>query len=145
MFQSRGALPLNLYPVDSAVPAFPYGYQQQQVPSLHNGIAAGTENQFPVNSLNAALRRNPNLQLPPMDGFGEANPEVIEQKNLANFLLLKMVYLYLISKPNYELVFQVSAFWDDDLQSVVQMGFGQNKQPSFHGKVLSLKSYGYSH
>jgi hypothetical protein len=106
MFQSRGALPHNLYPVDSAVPAFPYGYQQQQVPSLHNGIAAGTENQFPVNSLNAALRRNPNLQLPPMDGFGEANPEV-------------------------------SAFWDDDLQSVVQMGFGQNKQPSFHGSIAT--------
>ncbi|KAK9991356.1 hypothetical protein SO802_026341 [Lithocarpus litseifolius] len=108
IFQSRGALPHTLYPIDSAMPTFPFGYQHQQVPSLHSSIANGTENQFPVNSLNAALRRNPSAQLPPIDGFGEATPEV-------------------------------SALWEDDLQSVVQMAFGQNKQQSFHGSMAAAQ------
>ncbi|XP_042987235.1 transcription factor bHLH77-like [Carya illinoinensis] len=101
IFQSRGALPPTLYPLDSAMRSIPYGYQPQQMQALHGGIANETENRFPVNSL-AALSRNPSVQLPPMDGFGEAVP-------------------------------QVSAPWEDDLQSVVQMGFGQNQQQSFHG------------
>ncbi|KAL4643930.1 hypothetical protein ACB092_02G126700 [Castanea dentata] len=108
IFQSRGALPHTLYPIDSAMPAFPFGYQHQQVPSLHGGIANGTENQFLVNSLNAAQRRNPSAQMPPIDGFGEATPEV-------------------------------SAPWEDDLQSVVQMAFGQNKQQSFHGSMAAAQ------
>ncbi|XP_030922729.1 transcription factor bHLH78-like [Quercus lobata] len=108
IFQSRGALPHTLYPIDSAMPAFPFGYQHQQVPSLHSGVGNGTENQFPVNSLNAALRRNPSAQLPPIDGFGEATPEV-------------------------------SALWEDDLQSVVQMAFGQNKKQSFHGSMAAAQ------
>lgn len=108
IFQSRGALPHTLYPIDSAMPAFPFGYQHQQVPSLHSGVGNGTENQFPVNSLNAALRRNPSVQLPPIDGFGEATPEV-------------------------------SALWEDDLQSVVQMAFGQNKKQSFHGSMAAAQ------
>ncbi|CAA2996921.1 transcription factor bHLH78-like [Olea europaea var. sylvestris] len=32
-----------------------------------------------------------------------------------------------------EPVSQVSTFWEDDLQSLVQMGFGQNETQSFHG------------
>ncbi|GLT71037.1 hypothetical protein SLA2020_430810 [Shorea laevis] len=102
IFQSRGALPHSLYPLDSVMAAFPYGYQPQQVPALHSGIGGGAENQFPVHSLNAALRRNP------IDGFGEATQ-------------------------------QVSGLWEDDLQSVVQMGFGQNQQQSFHGSVDSAQ------
>lgn len=78
------------------------------MPSLHSGVGNGTENQFPVNSLNAALRRNPSVQLPPIDGFGEATPEV-------------------------------SALWEDDLQSVVQMAFGQNKKQSFHGSMAAAQ------
>nr|XP_043609263.1 transcription factor bHLH62-like [Erigeron canadensis] len=30
---------------------------------------------------------------------------------------------------------EASAFWENDLQSVVQMGFGQNQGPSFHGTI----------
>ncbi|XP_071720195.1 transcription factor bHLH62-like [Rutidosis leptorrhynchoides] len=30
---------------------------------------------------------------------------------------------------------EVSAFWENDLQSVVQMGFGQNQGPSFHATM----------
>ena len=32
---------------------------------------------------------------------------------------------------------QVPGLWEDDLQSVVQMGFGQNQQQSFHGKEIN--------
>ncbi|KAJ7979140.1 putative Transcription factor [Quillaja saponaria] len=74
MFQSRVSLPHTLYPVDSSMPSIPYGYQSQQMPSLHNGN--DTETQFPVNLLNAALHRNPSMQMPSIDGFGEAAPQV---------------------------------------------------------------------
>lgn len=106
IFQSRGALPHSLYPLESVMAAFPYGFQPQQMPPLHSGGAGGTENEFAANTLNAALRRNPGVQLPPMDGFGEATP-------------------------------QGSALWEDDLQSVVQMGFGQNQHQSFRGSMGS--------
>ncbi|KAB1213490.1 Transcription factor bHLH78 [Morella rubra] len=109
IFQSRGALPHNLYPLDSVMRAFPSGFQPQQMPPLHSGgICMETENQFPVNSLNAALRRSSSLQMPPTDGFGEAAP-------------------------------QVSALWEDDLQCVVQMGFGQNQQQSHHGSASAAQ------
>ncbi|XP_059445750.1 transcription factor bHLH77-like isoform X2 [Corylus avellana] len=104
IFQSRGALPHSLYPLDSVMAAFPYGFQPQQMPALHSAaIAGGAENQFQVNSLNAALRRNST------DGFGEATPP------------------------------QVPGLWEDDLQSVVQMGFGQNQQQSFHGSQMKVE------
>jgi hypothetical protein len=95
-FQSRGALPHSLYPLDSVMAAFPYGFQPQQMPALHSAIAGGAENQFPVNSLNAALRRNPT------DGFGEATPtQVIEEKF---FWLIKWsVYINMISNQSLHL------------------------------------------
>ncbi|KAF3456710.1 hypothetical protein FNV43_RR01364 [Rhamnella rubrinervis] len=107
ILQSRGSLSHHpLYPLDSSVPAFPYGFHPNQMPSLHS---TGTETQFPVNSLNAAIHRNSSMQLPAaMDGFGEASP-------------------------------QVSQFFEDDLQSVVQMGFGQIQQHSFHGSMNSAQ------
>ncbi|KAK9058500.1 hypothetical protein SSX86_023342 [Deinandra increscens subsp. villosa] len=35
---------------------------------------------------------------------------------------------------------EASAFWENDLQSVVQMGFGQNQGPIFHGELTFLTS-----
>ncbi|XP_059632074.1 transcription factor bHLH62-like [Cornus florida] len=104
--QSRGAMPHNIYPLEASSTAFPYGYQSQQGQQLHSGISNGTEIPFSMNPLNAALRRNPSMQLPQMDGFGD-------------------------------IASQVSAFWEDDLQSVVQMGFGQNQPPSFPGTMAT--------
>nr|WQQ41785.1 bHLH43 protein [Camellia japonica] len=98
IFQTRGSMPNNIYPLESTTPSFPYGYQ-------HSGIPNGTENPFSLNPLNAALRRNLGSQLPSIDGFGEAAS-------------------------------QASTFWEDDLQSVVQMGFGQNQPQNFHGSLL---------
>ncbi|KAA8548333.1 hypothetical protein F0562_000017 [Nyssa sinensis] len=108
IFQSRRSMPHNLYPLDTPAPTFLHGYQSQQGPSLHSGISNGTETPYSVNSLNGALRRNPSIQLPPIDGFGEAAS-------------------------------QVSAFWEDDLQSFVQMGFGQTQPDSFPGTVATTQ------
>uniref|UniRef100_A0A5B7AYX4 BHLH domain-containing protein n=1 Tax=Davidia involucrata TaxID=16924 RepID=A0A5B7AYX4_DAVIN len=109
IFQSRGSMAHNLYPLDSSAPTFHQGYQSQQGPSLHSGISNGTETPFSMNTLNAALRRNHlSMQLPPIDGFGEAAS-------------------------------QASAFWEDDLQSVVQMGFGQNQPQSISGTMATTK------
>lgn len=83
IFQSRGSLSQHhLYPLDSSVPAFPYGFQPNtQMPSLHS---TGTETQFPVNNLSAALHRNSTMQLPAaLDGFGEVSQQVIKKKNMA--------------------------------------------------------------
>uniref|UniRef100_A0A5B7AZ26 BHLH domain-containing protein n=1 Tax=Davidia involucrata TaxID=16924 RepID=A0A5B7AZ26_DAVIN len=106
--QSRRSMPHNIYPLDTSGSAFPYGYQPQQGPPLHSGISNGTETPFSMNHLNAALRRNPSTQLPPIDGFGEAAS-------------------------------QVPALWEDDLQSVVHMGFGQNQPESFPGTMATTQ------
>ncbi|KAJ7008704.1 hypothetical protein D5086_005660 [Populus alba] len=104
IFQSRGSMPHGLYPLDSSTPAFPYGYQSQQGLALQDGMSRNAESQFSMNPLNAALRRSSSMQLPALDGFGDASH-------------------------------QASAMWQDDLQSVVQMGYGQNQQQDFQGSV----------
>ncbi|XP_050238675.1 transcription factor bHLH62-like isoform X2 [Mercurialis annua] len=102
-FQSRGgSLPNGLYPLDSsAALSLPYGFQSQQGITLPNGMSSNAETQFLMNPLNSMLRRHQSMQLPPLDGFGDAAAR------------------------------QVSAFWEDDLQSVVQMQFMQNQQQGF--------------
>lgn len=95
IFQSRGSLPQNIYPLDSTAPKL---YQ-----SLQTGVSNGMETQFSVNPSNTTTyQRNPNVQIPPFDETAAS---------------------------------QVSGFWEDDLQSVVQMGFGQNQPQSFHGDM----------
>ncbi|KAK9288747.1 hypothetical protein L1049_017211 [Liquidambar formosana] len=112
IFQSRGTLPHNIYPVEpSSAQGFPFGYHSQG-PSLQSAIPNGAETPFSMNPLNVALRRNPaGMQLPPIDGLGESAS-------------------------------QVSALWEDDLQSVVQMAFGQNQAQSFHGKCHFVQKCG---
>ncbi|EOY05079.1 Basic helix-loop-helix DNA-binding superfamily protein isoform 1 [Theobroma cacao] len=107
MFRSGGSLPHALYSMDSSAPAFPFGYQlQQQALPLHSGISNNIETQFSMNPLNAVLRKTQGVQLPPIDGFTDANP-------------------------------QVASFWEDDLQSIVQMGFGQNQAQSYQGSMAA--------
>ncbi|KAJ8774387.1 hypothetical protein K2173_011636 [Erythroxylum novogranatense] len=96
IFQSRGSVPNDLYPLDSSTQAFPYGYQSRQGLPLQSGLSTNAGNQF-------SLKRNPCLQLPPLNGFTDASR-------------------------------QVPSFWEDDLHSVVQMGYGQNQQ-SFQGSL----------
>ncbi|CAK7348925.1 unnamed protein product [Dovyalis caffra] len=109
IFQSRGSMQPGHCPLDSSAPVFPYGYQSQQGLALQNGMSGNAETHFSMNSLSAALRRSPSMQLPPLDGFGDAAAH------------------------------QASTMWEDDLQSVVQMGFGQNHQQSFQGTVPSTQ------
>lgn len=84
IFQSRGSLPHALYPLDSSMPAaFPFGFNPQQVPQLHNGISTASETQFPVNSLNGSMHRTQtSIQLPAMDGFAEPAPQVKTKEKL---------------------------------------------------------------
>ncbi|KAA8527877.1 hypothetical protein F0562_035254 [Nyssa sinensis] len=108
IFQSRGSMPHNSFPLDTSAPAFSYGYQPQQGSLIHSGISNGTETSFSMNPLNAAMPRNPSTLLPPIDGFGEASS-------------------------------QVPTVWENDLQSVVQMGFGQNQPQSFPGSMAKTQ------
>ncbi|KAF8391884.1 hypothetical protein HHK36_022224 [Tetracentron sinense] len=111
ILQPRGSLRHTTYPLDPSVLSFPYTHQAQQGPLLQNGISSGTETQCSVNPFDAALRRNLNMQFPPVDGISEAAS-------------------------------QLTTFWGDDLQSIVQMGFDQNQSremafqsQSFHGSL----------
>ncbi|XVE84629.1 hypothetical protein DITRI_Ditri17bG0028100 [Diplodiscus trichospermus] len=106
MFQSPGSLPHALYSMDSSIPGFPFPHQLQQGLPLNSGTSNNTETQFLMNPLNAALHKTQGLQLPPVDGFTDANP-------------------------------QGAPFWEDDLQSIVQMGFGQNQPQSYQGSITA--------
>lgn len=73
MFQSRGSLGHNMYQSETSTQAFPYGFQSQPNQNYHKG----TEFPFQINSLNPNLIRNSSMQLPPLDGFVEPTPQVI--------------------------------------------------------------------
>lgn len=94
--QSRGSLPHAMYPLDSSVSTFSYGHQPQPAP-LPSILSNGLETQSSANPLDATLRRALSMQMPVIDGYGDASS-------------------------------QLTNFWEDDLQSVVQMGFGQNQE-----------------
>ncbi|XP_062109280.1 transcription factor bHLH62-like [Humulus lupulus] len=119
IFQSRGSLPHGLYPLDSsmtaaaAAAAFPFGYNPQQImPQLHNnnGIPSSSEAQFSVNPLNGSMHRaSANMQLPAAIDGFAQHAQ------------------------------QASTFFEDDLQSVVQMGFGQIEQHSLQGSMTQAQ------
>eukprot|EP00268_Persea_americana_P017610 TRINITY_DN184_c1_g1_i1.p1 TRINITY_DN184_c1_g1~~TRINITY_DN184_c1_g1_i1.p1 ORF type:complete len:585 (+),score=133.36 TRINITY_DN184_c1_g1_i1:302-2056(+) len=98
ILQSRGPLPHTVYPFDSSAATYSYGHQPQQGP-LTSIVSNGSDTQCSVNPLDATLRRALSMQMPTIDGFGDAS--------------------------------QLSSIWDDDLQSVVQMTFGQNQETAF--------------
>ncbi|KAK8703609.1 hypothetical protein V6N13_047259 [Hibiscus sabdariffa] len=98
MFQSRGLLPQGIYSMDSSAQAFPFGYQPQQGLPLNNVIPNITESQFSM--------KTQGFQLPSINGFTDANP-------------------------------QVGSVWEDDLQSIVQMGFSQNQPQSYQGSIAT--------
>ncbi|GMJ01760.1 CRY2-interacting bHLH 3 [Hibiscus trionum] len=98
MVQSTGSLLHGIYSMDSSALPFPFGYQHQQGLQLNNGIPGTTETQFSM--------KTQGFQLPPINGFTDANPHV-------------------------------GSIWEDDLQSIVQMGFGQNQPQSYQGSIAT--------
>lgn len=109
MFQCRGStLPQAIYPLDqSSSQAFPYGFQSsQQLPlTLLNVIPNGTAKPFSVNPLNAT-------------GIHQ-NPT------------FQMPSIGGLTDP----MTQLPTFWDDDLQSIVQMGIAQNQTQTGPGAL----------
>ncbi|XP_068645152.1 transcription factor bHLH62-like isoform X1 [Aristolochia californica] len=103
VLQSQSSLPQTGYALDSSASAFPYGHSPPPGP-IQNVAANGSETHCSVNPLEASLRRNLVMQLPSLDGFGDAS--------------------------------QLTNFWEDDLQSVVQMGLGQNRESAFSSQML---------
>ncbi|XP_054779901.1 transcription factor bHLH62-like [Prosopis cineraria] len=104
MFQSNNSLAHSIFPLDSSAQAF-YGQQHaQQNPGIHNNILNGVVSHSTVDPLEtASLCQNMGMQLPPLNGFNEGGSQ-----------------------------FPV-AFCEDDLHTIVQMGFGQTG----HGKSPS--------
>ncbi|KAJ9555474.1 hypothetical protein OSB04_010088 [Centaurea solstitialis] len=69
LFRSRVSVPTSMNPFDSSTQPFPYGFQSQ-----NNGMVLdGSDNQFSVNPLMAAMHRNSIMKPSHVDGFGEAS------------------------------------------------------------------------
>ncbi|KAK7256122.1 hypothetical protein RIF29_29557 [Crotalaria pallida] len=96
IFQSNNSLAHPIFPLDSSAQGF-YGQQQQQNPVLHNNIPTpnGTVTHSSVDPLETGLCQNIGMQLPSLNGFNEGGSQ-------------------------YPI-----AFSEDDLHTIVQMGFGQ--------------------
>ncbi|GLT28131.1 hypothetical protein SLA2020_030860 [Shorea laevis] len=112
IFQSNNSMPHPIFPLDSSASAFS-SQQSQQNPAMHNNISNGKMSQCPVDPLDSVPCRSLNMQLPSLDQFTETLPPP-----------------------------QCSTFYEGDLQTIVQMGFGQNPnlesplQPqNFHGST----------
>ncbi|XP_024986558.1 transcription factor bHLH62-like [Cynara cardunculus var. scolymus] len=69
LFRSRVSVPTSMNPFENSTQPFPYGFQSQ-----NNGIVLdGSENQFSMNPLMAAMHRNSIVKPSPVDGFAEAS------------------------------------------------------------------------
>lgn len=140
-----------MYPLDPSAPTFSYVQQPQLGPPT--GMASnGFDTQSSVNPLDATLRRALSMQLPAMDGYADASSQVILFVSLIICLYMQFPFFCIVvasKKANQEtellLLPQLTNYWEDDLQSVVQMGFGQNHETAFqsqncHGRCNLLRN-----
>lgn len=144
MFQENGNLSQPLYPLDSSAPAF-YHHQPKQNVQLHDAnFSRGPLNQCSMDPLDA---HNVGIQLSSVDGFGERLSQVINCSNskilftillstmyqtcTINYAEMQIYFIWYLYQPHF---FQFPAFDGHDLQSIVQMGFGQDpvKENAFH-------------
>ncbi|KAL2319321.1 hypothetical protein Fmac_028290 [Flemingia macrophylla] len=112
VFQSNNSLATHPNPIFPLDSSAPafYGHQPQQNPVIHNNIPNRTVSHCSVDPLDTSLCQNLGMQLSPLNGFNEGSSQ---------FPL---------------------AFSEDDLNTIVQMGFGQTvnrktpiQSPSFNG------------
>ncbi|KAJ0988938.1 hypothetical protein J5N97_007294 [Dioscorea zingiberensis] len=112
MHQSRVPLPHSVYPIDGVPAAFSYPYQPQQEAHLQSVVT--------TNALEAHCSMNP------LDSG-----------------LRRSLSMQLPPSDGFpDAASQLCNFWEDDLQSVVQMGFTQNQEDafssqSFHGSLAT--------
>ncbi|XP_017702369.2 transcription factor bHLH62-like isoform X1 [Phoenix dactylifera] len=119
MHQARGPMPTPVYPLEAMSTAFSYPHPPQGTP-LQSVVTDGLENQRSLNPLDSSMRRRSrNMQLPPLDGSRDAT----SQNGIDGKLIRGMSLL------------QLGTSWEDDLQSVVQMGFGQIEENAFSSRA----------
>lgn len=127
MFRCCGSLPSTMFSIDSSASAFGFGYEHQQRVPMHNGEYDNAKTRFFENSPNSGLRKTRD----PIDDLTDANSRVINGISCSISFLIPISYFW-----SSHCVFQVGLFWDDDdLHSIVQMGFGQNQPQSYQGMV----------
>lgn len=109
MFQSSQPLPHPIFPLDSSAPAAIFSHQQQQNPPLHSNISNGAVTHCSVD---------------PLDTTGLCQNLNAQLPPLEGFT---------------QNAHQYPTFCEDDLQTIVQMGYGQNPNletflpQNFHG------------
>ncbi|KAH7683021.1 Basic helix-loop-helix (bHLH) transcription factors BEE-like plant protein [Dioscorea alata] len=112
MHQNRGPLQHSFYPIESVQGAFSYAYQPQQEAPLQSVVT------------NNALETHCSMN--PLDSS-----------------LRRSLSMQLPPSDGFaDAASQLCNFWEDDLQSVVQMGFGQNQEDAFssqnfHGSLAT--------
>ncbi|MED6200531.1 hypothetical protein PIB30_086048 [Stylosanthes scabra] len=111
IFQSNhSSMAHPIFPIESSAAPFYGHHQSQQNPVIHNNIPNGTVSHNSVDPLDSALCQTLGMQLPQLNAFNEIGSQ-------------------------YPLTFS-----EDDLHTIVQMGFGQTSNrttpihsPSFDG------------
>ncbi|KAL5062944.1 hypothetical protein RYX36_024681 [Vicia faba] len=110
IFQSNNSLQNSIFQLDSSAAPSFYGTQTQQNQVIHSNIPNGSGTHCLVDSLDSSLCHNLGMHLPSLNGFNE---------NGSQFPL---------------------TFSEEDLNTIVQMGFGQTSNretpinsPSFNG------------
>ncbi|KAJ0971889.1 hypothetical protein J5N97_019848 [Dioscorea zingiberensis] len=98
-FNMENFVPKDTLPVHQLEAAFSYAYQPQQGTPLQNGVT--------TNALEAECSMNP----------------------LESALLRRTLSMQMQPHDGFaDVASQLGNFWEDDLQSVVQMGYGQNQE-----------------
>lgn len=141
MFQSNNSLAHPIFPLDSSAQAF-YGQHAQQNPGIHNNILNSVMSHSTVDPLETALCQNMGMQLPPLNGFHDGASQVNNSPIYTlipplKCLLKKKLFPFFHEFTYFVLFFCNSqfpvAFSEDDLNTIVQMGFvqsGAGKSPS---------------
>ncbi|XP_073014052.1 transcription factor bHLH62-like [Typha latifolia] len=99
MHQACGPMPPQAYQLEATRMPFSFPQQPQGTP-LQSVVTNGMEMHSSFIPVDSSLRRGLSIQLPSLDGFGDASS-------------------------------QLGTFWEDDLHTVVQMGYGQSQEAGF--------------
>ncbi|XXG50411.1 hypothetical protein AAC387_Pa02g4434 [Persea americana] len=91
---------------------------------------------YPVDSSASTFSYVQQPQLGPLTGMASNGFDTQSSVNPLDATLRRALSMQLPAMDGYaDASSQLTNFWEDDLQSVVQMGFGQNQETAFHGTL----------
>jgi hypothetical protein len=124
MHQSCSPLQSSHFPLETSGAPLPYINQPQQGNPLGCGLTNGMDNQGSMHPLDPAFCRPMGSHHPFLNGVSDAASQVKMHTNVSISQNVRMNRCWIWGMN----ALQVGAFWQDDLQSVVQMDMGQSQE-----------------